>query len=120
MFFDYRAFARHPFLLSSGIIPAFDYSESWVQLRLFSTSQPRAVWYKASAQSGLMSRHSFAGVEKSSVVIKLSGHPRNPRGHSSFWHATHAIHVAFAPCFIYLVHPITPPTQLMQHVKGIF
>ena len=45
---------------------------------------------------------SFSLGWKSSVVMKFSRHQQNPRGHSCFRHATHAIHMAFLPCFVYL------------------
>ena len=110
--------------LSSGIIAAFDFSEFFMFLfscvwRYIETfilprfsslgrdshssaflcpSQPWVVWHKASTLTGLTSRDS-------SVLIlgrKSFGHPRNSHGHTSLWHATHAIHVAFSSGFVYL------------------
>ena len=40
--------------------------------------------------------------DQKSSVIWFSGRPHNTRNHTSFQHPTHAIHVAFLSCFVYL------------------
>ena len=60
-----RAISTHWIILYS---PYFSTFTSLVQFRLFSTSPPWAVWRKASAQSGIMSRSSSAGLLHSPFV----------------------------------------------------
>ena len=64
------------------------------QLRLFSTSKPRAVWHKATTQSGVTTSSTFAGLLRSLGsylcwclnllrFIYFPGRPRNFWGHTS-------------------------------------
>ena len=115
----YRAMSRHRTILVS---PCFSTFASLVYLRLFSTSQPWAVWRKARPQSDMASSNSlqwYFGLRSSLVVIYYSGRPRKfswshlqsaasalhdditpvlhlriTREHISFQHATHAFFVA--------------------------
>ena len=106
MFFDYRAFAKHHFFFILGSYPRSAFA-SFVQIRLFSTSQHGIDWHKAGVWAAwhlvpFLPAPSFSPSRKSSVIIKFSGFPRNPRGHTSFWHTSYAIHVAFPSWFLYL------------------
>ena len=70
MFFNYR----YLFLFSFGFKPAFDFIKSCVQFRLFSPSQPRTVWHKASAQSGVTSIDFSASPSFSPSGSKIFSH----------------------------------------------
>ena len=84
---------------------------SLVWLRPFFTSQPWAVCYKASAQSGIMSSNSSAG---SFILTWIENLLSLYNFSDTLWHATHTIHVAFLPCFVYLKTQVY--IQFVTHV----
>ena len=102
-FFIFKAFATHLFFFLGSYTLS-----TLVQFRPFSTSQPSAVWYKASALCGVTLSDSSAcpsfsyRSRKSSVVIWFSGRQHNPCGYSSFRYDTSTIHVTFPSCFVNL------------------
>ena len=55
VFSSYRALIRHTFLLSSRIIPTFDFSKSYTVQNCTRISHFLVAWHKAGAQNGVAS-----------------------------------------------------------------
>ena len=85
----YSVTSRHRIILVS---PPFSTSMSLMHLRIFSASQPRAVWCKTRAQNDVAAFHCLSCLRSSLLVIKYSGHPRK-LSWSHLYSAAFALHV---------------------------
>ena len=94
--------SRYRIILDS---PRFSAFESLVQLRLFTSFQPWAVWYKASSQSGVTFCSSSAGLLLRSPLVSTGieifpGLYSFPDAHTNpRWHVSRliAFHIALIP-----------------------